>query len=1556
VSGVIISAMLCTYCDFTTKCKLELLEHIERVHGISPFTCKHCKVAHFTTEAKLRVHEKKNCFVLKRVLQKKLEELKNVEPPKKGVKTKRTYRKFPEEEKNAQTNTAKSKIDNSAKKAKLSLKNTSTKQSSENVVSKQLSQMQSCRGGGKPLSYMLQKQRDEFASTSTGGFTKQGAVSDSEIDDDDDVTAIFSTPTHQNTSITPEDRCTEESGVESEIFSTDNEQPPPILPSKANEVEYMQVTRPSCEKPKYFTVKREVDDVLEISDSKDLLFCQHCNFQTSRNDILNEHLKTMHAQCNICNVSLASKHALPKHIKDLHAPLVAPCNQCNVQFNRNVDRAAHMLEHSGGRIIREGLNANLRHVQIASNTSMDNSDLLIFFDTYRENIRQIIDSENSRVGGIKYNIVLEISMRKPTSSGEEIETHPVFKSSSQICLSVEGDFLDTISIAEQEILGRVERFTCEGSGWHLCKIKLATVEMAKYSPLMGHAFMNLPNKIHNKHACINIKIDDGYCFIYCIVAHFTYHLHKGHANECEVYRKYLNLSDKTALVPIENKNLLINFDGLNHPMSIKDIAKFECKNRQISINVYTVDENEGIVPLRVSKNVSERQYHVNLLFISNNLTSHYVLIKSLSRLLNSKDSKQRFYCDMCLQHVYSKEALSEHIFDCKNFKTQKVTMPAVGEKLQFTAVQKTQYLPWVIYGDIECTLEPLPNIQKGEKTFLTHKHVPNSFAMYTIPQEDIGETPSFECEYGKDDIMNVFMQRLKLRSEQIQKWRINHEAKSLVEVDFDTMSQSNCCLCKKPLTPTDVIHRHHSHFTSESIGYAHRSCNLNAIVKNETPVVLHNAYGYDIAAFIRSLAKHVGGNINVIAESGEKYKSISWRFQCAVCKQMDITCNHHGTMRLVDSLHFLNSSLSKLIETYKSTGEFKHLKAWCEKNLAEDEIAQGFEMLQRKNIFPYEYITSFDVLVNTKKLPDIEHFYSSLTESGVSQCEYDFACEVFSFFKCENLLSYMILYLKMDVILLADVFEIFRKTCFERVGLDVLQYYGMPGFAWDNMLKTTGVQLDLLSDINIFNYFENSIRGGMATVGSIRHAKANNKYMQNYNKHEPISYIHDYDANNLYGVGLCYLLPHSEFTWMTRDELNLLFEQIDNGNLECLDLTENPRGFTLEVDLIYPQKLHDSHNCLPLAVENIIPKVEWFSKEQKSFNMPPPKHKKLIGHFYPRYRYKVHWYALKVYLDLGLKLVCIHRGVSYNHSRWLYDWIVTNAKMRAESNSPIIKRLHKDLNNFIYGKSVQKSRGLLDMKLVTKWGSFKKLSTKPTYMSHTIYDENLIGVQLEQANVLLNKVTYVGSTCLDYAKAHMALFWYRCIKQVMPLSRLILHDTDSVIFQSSHEDYFERLKLIIKEMDLYTYDPNHEVFDDKTLKYRIENYMVLGKFKDELAPDMIVEAIAIRAKMYSLLTEMLYNVKRSKGVPKMSLEHQVNHDDYKFCLLTRQSINAVSSTIQNLKHELYTVNSTRTAINCFDDKRYICDGGKETLAYGHYACNNEDILEKCVEMADILEK
>ena len=166
-------------------------------------------------------------------------------------------------------------------------------------------------------------------------------------------------------------------------------------------------------------------------------------------------------------------------------------------------------------------------------------------------------------------------------------------------------------------------------------------------------------------------------------------------------------------------------------------------------------------------------------------------------------------------------------------------------------------------------------------------------------------------------------------------------------------------------------------------------------------------------------------------------------------------------------------------------------------------------------------------------------------------------------------------YLKKHVLLLVDVFEKFIATCFKFYGF-YGHYFSSPGLSWDAMLKMTGVKLEKISDIDKYLFIEKGSSGGISYIAK-RYAKANNKYMNDYDPKKPSTFISYLDMNNLYGWAMSEYLFYEGFKWL---------KNVDE--FDVMSISKKSRiGYFLKVDLEYTDELHELHNDYLLAQEKL---------------------------------------------------------------------------------------------------------------------------------------------------------------------------------------------------------------------------------------------------------------------------------------------------------------------------------------------------------------------------------
>lgn len=549
-------------------------------------------------------------------------------------------------------------------------------------------------------------------------------------------------------------------------------------------------------------------------------------------------------------------------------------------------------------------------------------------------------------------------------------------------------------------------------------------------------------------------------------------------------------------------------------------------------------------------------------------------------------------------------------------------------------------------------------------------------------------------------------------------------------------------------------------------------------------------------------------------------------------------------------------------------------------------------LLKRKGVFPYSYLDSFDRLKDTQ-LPDISHFYNQMRNEECSQSEYQHAQNVWNEFNCETMKDYLRLYLKTDVLILADVFQNFRGVCLKIYNLDPAQYFTAPGLSWDAMLKTTGVNLELLTDLEMYKFIQGGIRGGIVQC-TRRHAVANHKYLDDYDSSKPSEYLMYLDVNNLYGYAMSHSLPYGGFKWL--DDFN----HLDISNIP----SDSPTGYILEVDLDYPAIHHDKHNDFPFCAENGM--------------LGSMKVNKLLGTLYSKKNYVIHYRTLQQCLKHGLVLTKIHRVLTFHQSEWLKQYIDLNNTHRTNAKNDFEKNFFKLLNNAVYGKTMENVDKRVDVKIVTKWESehnslgARAWTSKPNFHSVTVFNEDMAAVQLNRMNICYNKAIYVGFAVLELSKYRMYEFHYDfMLPKFGDKLKLNYMDTDSFIYSIKTADFYADIKNDIdKWFDTSAY-PIDNIF-----KFHQANKKVLGMMKDECNGKFMKEFIGLRAKMYCYTLADHSEVRKAKGVPSGAMKN-IKNSDYKNCLFNkeRHTTNGIVYTFRSRAHTIYTEAVNKIVLN-----------------------------------------
>ena len=1157
--------------------------------------------------------------------------------------------------------------------------------------------------------------------------------------------------------------------------------------------------------------------------------------------------------CVACNLSVA-KNCWIGHLRS------------NAHKNKSINELSDGVD-----IIKTAFRCRIASYRIVASIEEEQNSTKVFLDKISEKIKALIDRSLTLHTCIKVNFELFSLFLLFKNDSQEIKSF----ATKNFTVHHNYDFDSIFLSVRDDLLKRLEEFQDRDSGWSFLNNSHFEININKYEPLNASSFIDLPKVIKNKKACLNIKNDDQCCFLWCVMA--ALYPTRKHSDRVTSYPDFRDI---------------LNITGLSFPLNFSDIALFEKNNRSIGINIYGLKGSKTIIgPLYKSQNPDSKKC-VHLLFFEEGSRSHYCLIKDLPRLVRSQITKHHgklHFCENCLLFFQSANELKLHV--CGGVAT---VLPQKGSFIQFKHYSHKQTIPFVMYADFETSLQTCQSSDSANTATLQH-HVPVAFGYHVVCALD--DRYNYYVSYRGDDCVDKFVQCLFDDAKKISD--ILH---NVVPIDFNEKAADDfeksvrCYICRNLLFFDKV--KHHCHITGRYIGAVHNYCNLQLRTPNFIPIFFHNLSGYDCHLFIKKLGEAPGA-IKIIPKTKENYISIT--------KFIQVTADKSIQLRFVDSLKFLDASLNSLANTMDKN-DYKHLRTYF------PDDAQ-FNLLTRKGVYPYDYMTSWKCY-KEKSLPSKNSFYNSLMDEEISNSDYKHAESVWLEFNIKDLGEYTDLYLKTDVLLLSDIFEKFRNTCKLHYHLDPAFYLTTPSLSFDAMLLKTGVKLELLDNLAMIRMFQDGIRGGVCMC-SKRYAKANHKYLPDYDRLQSDSFIIYIDCNNLYGFSMCQSLPLSNFRFLERYEIESL-------NITTVQ-NDADYGYILEVDLHYPHHLHQDHNDFPFCPEKCVP--------------PGGSSAKLVPNLYDKFNYVIHYIHLKSCLKHGLVLKKIHRVITFKQSPYLKEYIDLNTELRQKAESSFEQDFFKLLNNSIFGKTLENTEKRVNVKLVNRWNDKKnitkksncanKLIARPNFHSVSIFSDNLVAIQMKPEQVLLDKPIYIGFTVLELSKCHMYDYHYSQVKPIYgDRVQLCYTDTDSFIYEINCEDFYLDLKnIFLDHFDTSNYRENNDY------NIPLRNKKVPGLFKDEMCGEIITEFVGLRSKLYCIKTTDKV-IKKAKGVKKCVIR-DFKVSDYEKVLFTGDVLYKKNILFKSIKHEIFTRSVNKIALSSNDDKRFILRNKISTKAWGH---------------------
>ena len=1223
--------------------------------------------------------------------------------------------------------------------------------------------------------------------------------------------------------------------------------------------------------------------------------------------------------CHLCyKKDFKNKNQLNKHIRTVHA-------------THNVNLTATNVAHDSPFVTEQTAHNRFLQTFSADVSYMNTVNISELIDTMLHHLIGLLEAVyDSMQGAYKVFVSLYVSFTDVKS--DEVKTGFLLTKLRPI-YSKESAADDAAQILNEILNQEAERAKSDivGSQWVLKSLEKLFVNVSKYTSFKGGArrsnSVQLPRMVTQK-GCLGYVRAKDHCLLHCI-------------------------SMSGVLGKTKSRNLISSesLESWSPETKISDLATVESA-LIIGINVFGFDDaHRYVFPVRISqmsgmisKDDVQEDKIVNVFFFN----SHFFWIKNFNRFAGSKGKKNNKYCYFCLSGFNDVASCRSHMIVCREHDPIAVTLPPRAKNgmkpiMKFTNFNKLFWQPFVGYADFECLLKPVTTDtdRTSSTRQILHRHDAFAYAYVILDQDGMiahedmfmltGNDREGEEDKNSSPAAHMLCSLFGVYAKIAEKNSEFHPLMSSAEVERQFQQESICHICKETMS-TDEKVRDHDHATGIYRGAAHLSCNFQYRPSEWLSIFIHNNTNYDAHIIVKALShpsvKSQLHDVTVMPISAEKYTTIS------------ITTKNGVKIRFVDSLRFLNASLESLATSLvKDSSLF----------LLESKFPDTHQLLRGKQHLPYEHLQSLDVLLE-QSLPPRSAFHNSLSDSTISQESYDDACNVYSANNCASLGEYVKLYLLVDVILLAEIFQHFRKLCYKVYSLDPSHFISLPQLALDAALLKTKINLELLVDIDQILFVRDGIRGGLCMISN-RYAKANNSLMgEYYDRNKEDKYLGYFDVTNLYGFAMLQPLPVANFAWCKENE----FENIMKIIMD-VDPFEADIGFILQVDIDYPEELHDCHNDLPLAPEKLYVTEDQLSSFVKENQVGArPKTKKLLTHFYKRDYYIVHHAALKYYVSEGLIVTQVHKIMKFTQKRWLADYIMMNTKLRSLCNSSFEKDMYKLFNNSIYGKALENIWNRKEVNICWDASQLLRYANRPWFRSFKIVDSDLSLFVMKKKRVFVNKPLYMGFSILEISKVMFYRNYYDGFKTIWPgnQSKLLMVDTDSYILEvttstgrTMYDDLFDYVQKSCSgsdnhlSLDRSSYD---EMDEDDSIRrlHSQENARTIGSVKDETGSTLLIEFVGLRPKTYAIKTLSRpaltsSEILKGKGVPRHVLK-SYNFDVYLNMLQNSvASITATITCIRSEQHSINTIISQKRCLSIADDKRFICADNISSLAYGH---------------------
>ena len=475
-----------------------------------------------------------------------------------------------------------------------------------------------------------------------------------------------------------------------------------------------------------------------------------------------------------------------------------------------------IILREGFEIVRNNFNEWLRVWRMWP--TRNNKDLLKFFQKTKNYFVNVCTNEVMVIRSVKIQFSLLVRFHMIRNEKVEQMDH-YFNRMRPVILNEHN--MDILTPSLNQFIGEVkveiEAWSERGSGWIMDEILEAFINVAQYQPMRGGSYMDLPTKLKNKKAVLNIQNRDNECLRWAIRA--------------ALFRPMGNMR-RTSSYPTEDG---LNFTGIDFPTPVSQIDRLERQNLNLAINVFGW-ENGQVVVHRISEKGGEVP-RINLMLTKQGENTHYSLVKRLSALLfdQSKNCNSKHFCERCLHGYSRRDFLERHKPECKGLlkSPTRTNMPKQGEnKMYFTNYHKQMKAPYVVYVDFECLVRKIATCEPDNKqsfTIKTEKHEPCGFS-YLVVRSD-GQTFG-PYTYRGEDAVFVFLRWLQNHEMEMRKDMENKRPLVMTNQDWQKYKRAGeCHICNKSLYKDLYLDSRavYDPVSGKYSGQSHRRCCFTAM-------------------------------------------------------------------------------------------------------------------------------------------------------------------------------------------------------------------------------------------------------------------------------------------------------------------------------------------------------------------------------------------------------------------------------------------------------------------------------------------------------------------------------------------------------------------------------------------------------------------------------------------------------------------------------------------------------------------------------------------------------